>query len=116
MNTVQNSVTLIGNLGQNPNTNKTSKQGSATRFSLATNATYNNKKGERITTTEWHRCVAFGNKGDVIQQYARKGSKLAIQGQLRYSRYTDKEGVDRLAVDIIVNDFVLLDKRETKAA
>lgn len=116
MNTVQNSVTLIGNLGQDPIANKTNKQGTITSFSLATNATYSNKKGERVTSTEWHRCVAFGNKADVIQQYAKKGSKLAVQGQLRYSRYTDKAGVDRLSVDIVVNDFVLLDKRENKAA
>lgn len=116
MNSVQNSVTLIGNLGKDPVSinQKTDRQMAS--FSLATNISYNNKKGERTTTTEWHRCVVFGNKAEVIQQYARKGSKLAVQGQLRYNRYTDKAGVERLAVDIVVNDFVFLDKKNDKAA
>ncbi|MEL6969776.1 MAG: single-stranded DNA-binding protein [Bacteroidota bacterium] len=116
MNTVQNSVTLIGNLGKDPVITNNEKQSTITSFSLATNATYNNKKGERIVATEWHRCVAFGNKAEVLGQYARKGSKLAVQGQLRYNRYTDKAGVERLTVDIIVNDFIFLDKRQEKAA
>ena len=116
MNTVQNSVTLIGNLGKDPVVSNKEKQSTVTSFSLATNSTYNNKKGDRVSSTEWHRCVAFGNKAEVLGQYARKGSKLAIQGQLRYNQYTDKAGVERLTVDIIVNDFIFLDKREDKAA
>lgn len=87
-----------------------------TSFSLATNTSYNNKNGDRITATEWHRCVAFGNKAEVLGQYAKKGSKLAVQGKLHYNRYTDKDGVERLSVDIIVHDFIFLDKRSEEAA
>lgn len=115
MNQVQNSVTLIGNLGKDP-VKKESKQGPLTSFSLATNETYNNKKGEKVVTTQWHRCVAFGKKAETLAEFASKGSKLAVQGKLRYQRYTDKDGIERLSVDIIVNDFILLDSKPAKQA
>lgn len=108
MNQVQNSVTLIGNLGKDP-VKKESKQGPITSFSLATNETYNNKKGEKVVTTQWHRCVAFGKKAEVLAEFAAKGKKLAVQGKLNYQRYTDKDGIERLSVDIVINDFIFLD-------
>ncbi|MEZ4986032.1 MAG: single-stranded DNA-binding protein [Saprospiraceae bacterium] len=117
MNILQNSVTLVGNLGKDPVKADTKNDYSVVSFSLATNETYVNKKGEKVTTTQWHRCVVFGKKGEVIQQYARKGSRMMVQGQLRYNRYTDKDGVERLTVDIQINDFMLLDqKQEANAA
>jgi single-strand DNA-binding protein len=115
MNQVQNSVTLIGNLGKDP-VKKGSKQNSVTSFSLATNESYNNKDGEKVTTTQWHRCVAFGKKAETLVQYAKKGSKLAVQGKIKYDRYTDKDGIERLSIDIVVNDFVLLDQKPEKKA
>lgn len=115
MNQVQNSVTLIGNLGKDP-VKKGSKQNSVTSFSLATNESYNNKDGEKITVTQWHRCVAFGKKADTLVQYAKKGSKLALQGKIKYDRYTDKDGIDRLSIDIIINDFIMLDQKPEKKA
>ncbi|PSR14974.1 MAG: single-stranded DNA-binding protein [Bacteroidetes bacterium] len=112
MNQVQNSVTLIGNLGKDPQPINTQKDDTTMiSFSLATNEVYNNKQGEKVTTTQWHRCVAFGKKAEVIKQYAQKGSKMAVQGSLRYTRYTDKEGVERFSVDITVNDFAFLDSK-----
>lgn len=112
MNQVQNSVTLIGNLGKDPQSMTTQNDGTAVvSFSLATNESYNNKKGEKVNTTQWHRCVVFGKKAEVIKQYAQKGSKIAVQGSLRYTRYTDKEGVERYSVDITVNDFAFLDSK-----
>ncbi len=115
MNQVQNSVTLIGNLGKDP-VKKGSKQSSVTSFSLATNESYNNKDGEKVTITQWHRCVAFGKKAETLVQYAKKGSKLAVQGKIKYDRYTDKDGIERLSIDIVVNDFVLLDQKPEKKA
>ncbi|WP_020537987.1 single-stranded DNA-binding protein [Lewinella cohaerens] len=115
MNQVQNSVTLIGNLGKDP-VKKGSKQNTVTSFSLATNESYNNKDGEKITLTQWHRCVAFGKKADILVQYAKKGSKLAVQGKIKYDRYTDKDGIDRLSMDIIINDFIMLDQKPEKKA
>lgn len=115
MNQVQNSVTLIGNLGQDPE-KKGSKQNAITSFSLATNESYNNKDGEKVTVTQWHRCVAFGKKAETLVQYAKKGSKLAVQGKIKYNRYTDKDGIERLSIDIVVNDFALLDQKPEKKA
>ena len=113
MNQVQNSVTLIGNLGKDPEQFQ-GKQGVVTRFSLATTETYNNAKGEKVKTTHWHRCVVFGKRAETLAQYVSKGDKLAVQGKITYDRYQDKNGVDRLSVDIVVSDFVMLSSRTAK--
>ena len=88
-----------------------------TNFSLATNEVIV-KNGEKTERTNWHRCTAFGKKAEIIGQYAKKGSRLAVQGQLRYSIYTDKNGVERTKTEIVVNDFMFVDgnKGSAKAA
>ena len=117
MNQLQNSVTLIGNLGQDPTKlNTQNSDTSAVAFSIATTDSYSSKNGEKVSSTQWHRCVIFGKKAEVVNQYARKGNRVAVQGQLRYNKFTGKDGVERVSVDIIVNDFMLLEKAEKKAA
>ena len=115
MNQVQNSVTLIGNLGKDPDY-RTLENGQVCRFSLATSSSYKNKAGEKVTDTQWHNVVAFGKTAEIISQYASKGSKLAIQGKITYRKYTDKAGIDRYSTDIVVSDFVFLSKREEAPA
>lgn len=110
MNQVQNSVTLIGNLGQAPEKFDTTNGSFFTKFSLATNEFYM-KDGEKIQTTQWHRCITFGKKAEAIHKYAKKGGKLAVQGKITYRNYTDKDGKTRLATNIEVNDFQLLDRK-----
>lgn len=117
MNQVQNSVTLIGNLGADPVTRKGNKDVSIIKISLATNETIT-RNGEKTERTDWHRCTIFGKKGEVIGKYAKKGTRLAVQGKLRYSIYTDKDGIERTSTEIVVNDFMFVDnnKDEAKAA
>lgn len=111
MNSIQNSVTLIGNLGQDPEVTTTQGGGKIAKFSLATTYTYKNKGGEKMQETDWHRCVVFGKSAEIIEQYCRKGHKLAIQGRIKYGSYTDKNSVERYTTDIIVNDFIFLTQK-----
>ena len=108
MNQVKNSVRLIGNLGKDPESMTTKSDTMITTFSLATNESYV-KNGEKITETQWHRCTAFGKKAENLKKYAKKGTQMAVDGQIKYNRYTDKAGIERLSVDIIIADFMLLD-------
>lgn len=116
MNLLANSVTLVGHLGKNPERLNTKTNSIVTTFSLATNETYIDKSGEKVTTTQWHRCVAFGKRAETLLKLAQKGSKLLVQGQIKYNRYTDKDGIERLSVDIQVGDFMLLDNKAVASA
>lgn len=111
MNSITNNVNLIGNLGQTPEVRSIKNDGQLTSFSIATNESYTDKNGNVNKRTYWHRCVLFGKRGETLAKYARKGSKLAIQGRLTYNEYTDKEGVKRQSTDIIVNEFSFLDSK-----
>lgn len=116
MNVLANSVTLVGYLGKDPERLNTKNNSTVITFSLATNETYIDKNGEKVTTTQWHRCVAFGKRAENLQQLVRKGSKLLVQGQIKYNRYTDKDGIERLSVDIQVGEFMTLDSKAVATA
>ncbi|MEO0733083.1 MAG: single-stranded DNA-binding protein, partial [Bacteroidota bacterium] len=87
---VRNNVTLIGNLGGNPETNDLPNGGQVTSFSLATNEYYKDKEGNRQTRTEWHRVKAFGKLAELFAEHLTKGSQVCIAGALRYHKWIDK--------------------------
>ena len=112
MASITNCITLIGNVGQDPNFRTFPETGTKlVEISLATNETYTNKEGQRVTTTEWHRLKAFGKPAEVLAQYVRKGSQLAVTGSVRYNKWTDKHEQRRTTAEIIVNDFTFLGGR-----
>ncbi len=94
-----NKVILIGNLGMDPEVHQF-ETNSVARFSLATSETYIDKNGERQTTTEWHRVVIWGKQAENAQRYLKKGSKVYVEGKITYSKYTDKNNVERTATEI----------------
>src|ERR1051325_5933598 len=102
MNTLRNKVQLIGNLGQNPEVKELNGGKKVAKFSLATNETYRNKAGEKVTDTQWHNLVAWGKTADIIEKYLKKGSEVAVEGKLLNRNYTDKEGVKRYVTEIQV--------------
>lgn len=109
---MRNRVQLIGNLGNDPEVKKLETGTRMARFSIATNETYKNKKGEKITDTQWHRVVAFGPVVEVIEKYVKKGSEIAVEGKLKNSSYDDKDGNKRYSTDIQLDDLVLLGSRQ----
>jgi len=108
MQTLRNKVTLIGNLGNTPEVKVFEGDKKMARMSLATNETYKNKQGEKVTDTTWHNVVAWGPLVDVIEKYTQKGSEIAIEGKLVNRSYTDKEGIKRYTTEIHMSDLLLL--------
>ncbi|MFI5164085.1 MAG: single-stranded DNA-binding protein [Bacteroidia bacterium] len=108
MNNLRNKVQLIGNLGQNPEVKELNGGKKVAKFSLATNETYRNKAGEKVTDTQWHNLVAWGKTADIIEKYLKKGSEVAVEGKLLNRNYTDKEGVKRYVTEIQVSDLLML--------
>lgn len=104
---VTNKVILIGNLGDDPRV-FTSKSGNEfVTFSLATNRHRKDDKGNKITTTAWHDCVVYGPRAQVVKNYCKKGSHLAVEAELDYTSY-EKNGVKVRKAMIVVEDFQFL--------
>ncbi|WP_420579654.1 single-stranded DNA-binding protein [Reichenbachiella sp.] len=112
MTTLKNNVQLIGRLGNDPELRTFDSGKKMTAFSLATNETYYNNKGEKVEDTQWHNIVAWGKKAETIDSYLKKGSEIAIQGKLVNRKY-EKEGVTKYITEISLNEMLMLDKKES---
>ncbi len=91
-----NRVTLIGNLGADPEGHNTRDGRRIVRFSIATTETWKDRNGERQERTEWHRIVAYNGIGEIAERFLRKGSRVYVEGQLPTRKWTDAEGTERL--------------------
>lgn len=111
MSAIRNQVQLIGNLGQKPEIKTFGNDQKVATFNVATSDYYLDNKGERKQDTQWHRVVIFGKQADVAEKYLDKGMQVALTGKLKYSEYNDKDGNKRFSTDIVVNDFIMLDKK-----
>ncbi len=109
-----NSVTLIGRLGQDPETMEVGSS-TVTKFSLATSERWKDKDGNLQERTDWHNCEAWGKTGEVVQQYVQKGHRLAVTGSVRYDKY-EKDGENRTATKIKVLNVELIQSRETQSS
>lgn len=108
MSTLRNSVQLIGNLGNDPEIVNLESGRKLAKFSLATNETYKNQQGEKVTETQWHNLVVWGKTAEIAEKYLAKGREVAVNGKLTYRNYEDKNGVKRYITEIVVNDLQLL--------
>lgn len=108
MNTLTNSVRLIGNLGAAPVVKETSTGGKLANFTLATRSYSKDKDGNKVEETEWHKIVVWGKQAEIVEKYLDKGSQIAIEGMLKTRKYTDKDGIDRYSTEIVVNEFQMM--------
>ena len=112
-----NKVILVGNLGRDPEVRRTGAGDPVVNFSLATSETWRDKaSGERKERTEWHNIVIFNeNLGKIAEQYCKKGTKVYLEGQLQTREYTDRDGNQRKATEVVLTRFrgelQLLDSR-----
>lgn len=114
-----NKVILIGNLGRDPEARTMPSGDRVVSFSVATTESWRDKNtGERKDRTEWHNVSIFNdNLGKIAEQYCRKGSKVYLEGQLQTREYTDKEGNQRKATEVVLQRFrgelTLLDSKSS---
>ncbi len=112
-----NKVTLLGNLGNEPEVRMSQDGAKIVTFSVATSDVWNDKQtGERKEKTEWHRVVIFNDRlADVVEKYVRKGSKIYIEGQLQTRKWQDSNGQEKYTTEIVLSRFkgelVLVDSR-----
>ena len=110
-----NKVTLIGNLGNDPEVRATTGGNRVATFSLATSRTWNSASGERQEKTEWHRCVVWNTKGsqlaDIVEKYVKKGDKIYVEGRIEYRQWQDKENQTRYTTEINVRELIMLGSR-----
>ena len=112
-----NKVILIGNVGRDPEVRRTTNGDAIVSFSVATSETWRDKaSGERKEKTEWHNVTIFNEQlGKIAEQYVKKGTKIYLEGQLQTREYTDKEGNQRKATDVVLQryrgELTLLDSR-----
>lgn len=107
-----NKIILLGNVGNDPEVNYTGSGTAVAKFSLATTEKWKDQSGEKKEKTNWHRCVVFGKRAEVVGEYVRKGSQLYIEGSMEYGSY-DKDGVTMYTADVHVKDFQFIGgKRE----
>ena len=108
MNSLKNRVTLIGNLGQDPETKTTETGKKVTHFTLATDDGYKNSDGQKISETTWHNIVAWNGLADIAGKYLKKGKQVAVEGRIVYRTYEDKKGITKNITEIVLNDLMLL--------
>jgi single-strand DNA-binding protein len=106
MNSLKNSVRLVGNLGMDPEVKIYDTDKKMVRLSIATNETYKNDKGEKVTDTQWHNLVFWGMQAKIAEDILKKGDEVVIEGKLTNRNYTDKEGIKRYMCEVVVNEFL----------
>lgn len=107
-----NKVTLIGNLGNDPEVRATTGGGKVATLSLATSRSWNSASGEKQEKTEWHKCVVWNTKGsglaDVVEKYCKKGDKIYVEGRIEYRQWQDKENQTRYTTEVNVRELIML--------
>ena len=111
-----NIVLLVGNLGSDPDLRSTNNATDIASFTLGTSRpkrdsegkTYKDESGFTAKDTEWHRVTCFNGLGRVVAQHATKGMLVSVRGRLHYTRWTDREGVDRYGCEVIADDVQFL--------
>src|SRR5687767_8094064 len=115
-----NKVTLIGNLGNDPEVRSTTGGNRVATFSLATSRTWNDASGGKQEKTEWHRCVVWNTKtsqlADIVERYVHKGDKLFVEGRIEYRQWQDKDGQTRYSTEINVRELIMLSSRQGGAS
>ncbi len=112
-----NKVTLIGNLGKEPELSYTASGVAVAKFSIATNERWKDQEGNVQERTEWHNIVAWRKLAEICGQYLKKGSKVYLEGKLQTRSWDDKNtGVKRYTTEVIADDLIMLDAKGMGAA
>lgn len=107
-----NKVIIVGNLGRDPEVRYLQSGEAVANIAVATSYRSKDRNtGEQKETTEWHRIAFFGKLAEVVAQYLRKGSSVYVEGRLHTRKYTDKDGIEKYATDILADNMQMLGGR-----
>ncbi|MDI9364794.1 MAG: single-stranded DNA-binding protein [Flavobacterium sp.] len=106
-----NKVTLMGNLGKDPEMTYLEGNIGVAKFTLATTETYKDRSGKSISQTEWHRVVLWRGLAELAQKFLHKGSLIFLEGRLCTRSWEDKDGNKKFATEIVGDNLIMLDKK-----
>ena len=111
-----NKVIIVGNLGKDPEVRYMPSGSAICSVTIATSRQWKDKtSGERQEETEWHRVTFFDRMAEIAGEYLKKGKSVYVEGRIKTRKYTDKDGVEKYATEIIATDLQLLGGREGAA-
>lgn len=108
MNALKNRVQLIGNLGNEPEIISLESGKKLAKFAIATNETYKNAEGNKVTDTQWHNIIAWNKTAEIIEKYVHKGHEIMVEGKLTSRSYETKEGEKRYITEVVCNELLML--------
>ena len=101
-----NKVTILGNLGKDPEVRFMPNGGAVANITVATSDSWKDKQtGEQKEKTEWHRVVMFGKLAEIAGEYLKKGSKVYLEGSLQTRKWTNQQGQDQYTTEIVLQGF-----------
>jgi single-strand DNA-binding protein len=103
-----NTVTIVGNLGQDPEIRYTASGVPVAGFTVAVNEVYKGKDGQKVKKVHWFRVTAFQRLAEIVGEYCTKGSKVGVRGQLQQRTWQDSEGMNHSLVEIRARELELL--------
>ncbi len=111
-----NKVTLIGNLGRDPEIRRLESGAAVAKFSIATNENYKDKGGEWQSQTEWHEIVVWRTLAERAESSLKKGSMVYLEGKLTHRKWEDKDGNPRRTTEVVGNYFRVLNRKEANTS
>ena len=109
-----NKAIIVGNLGKDPETRFMPSGDATAHITVATSDRWKDKStGDQREATEWHNVTFFGRLAEIAGQYLKKGSQVYIEGKLRTRKYTDKDGIERYATEIVADQMQMLSGKGT---
>lgn len=106
-----NKVQCTGRLGADPVMKYTAQGSAVTTFRVASNRAWKDSSGTARDDTEWFRIVAWDKLGEICNEYLAKGTRVYIEGRLQTRKWTDSNGQERYAVEVIASDMIILSGR-----
>ena len=110
-----NKITIIGNVGKEPEMRFTPSGKPVTSFSVATNRVYTTPEGERHEETEWFNVVAWNRLAEQCNQFLAKGRLVYAEGRLSTRKWEGQDGQQRTSIEVIANRVIFLDKKGASA-
>ena len=107
-----NKVTLIGNLGQDPELRYTGNGTAVCNLRLATTENYKDSNGEWVEKTEWHSVVAWARLAEICNEYLKKGSQVYFEGSLQTRSWDDRDGNTRYTTEVKAREMLMLGGRD----
>jgi len=109
-----NRVTLVGNLGQDPELKTTPSGQNVCQLRVATTETYKDRDGQKQEATEWHTVVVWGNQAEACGRHLAKGRQVYVEGKIKTRKWTDKEGKERFTTEVVAADVRFLGSAPAK--